>query len=85
MRLKYVIGGALLSLAIMAASGTADAVLIDENPPGGTGPNIGDLGNPVGGVPPGVAFPTPAPEPATLALLASGLISLGLIRRRRKA
>jgi hypothetical protein len=57
MRLKYMIGGALLSLATLAASGPADAFLIDENPPNGTGLNIGDIGNPIGGP---ISFATPA-------------------------
>jgi hypothetical protein len=61
MRLKYMIGGALLALATLAASGPANAYLIDENPPNGTGLNIGDLGNPIGGVAgSAIAFATPA-------------------------
>ena len=32
MRLKYMIGGALLSLATLAASGPANAIVINENP-----------------------------------------------------
>jgi PEP-CTERM motif-containing protein len=70
MRLKYVIGGALLSLATLAAAGPADAVLINENPAtfmGFTNTNLGSIGNigtfstgvvmPIGGP---IAFPTPA-------------------------
>jgi PEP-CTERM motif len=59
MRLKYMIGGALLSLATLAASGGANAIVLQENPPNppGTAGNIGDIGNPVGGP---ISFATPA-------------------------
>src|SRR6266481_2559440 len=70
MRLKYTIGGALLSLATLAASGPANAIVINENPAtfmGFTNTNLGSIGD-IGTFSTGVvlniggpiSFPTPA-------------------------
>src|SRR6266478_6185389 len=48
MRLKYTIGGALLSLATLAAAGPANAIVLNENPAtfmGFTNTNLGNIGD----------------------------------------
>jgi len=77
MRLKYTIGGALLSLATLAAAGPANAIVINENPATFTNAagtvfnntnlgSIGDIGTFSTGVVLNIGGPISFPTPAEL-------------------